>query len=159
MFLQWEIHTVCLTLAFEDDPLTLIQMHPILLWFSAGVELSVKIRRRMDPRVWMKYPFNKADYPRHSRGKRRSLKDSCSCFCHCAKVTVQLSEIWRCCSVGLVICEHIILLCIRFRSSGFTNLDPLCYVFLRWHCCIWQKDCGSVKKTILGHSVDYCTYV
>lgn len=63
--------TVSLTLAFEDDPLTLIQMHPRLLWFSAGVELSIKIRRRKGPGVWLKHPFNKADCPRHSKGKRR----------------------------------------------------------------------------------------
>lgn len=52
-------------------PLTLIQMHPRLLWFSAGVELSVKIVGGADPRVWMKYTFNKADCPRHSKGKER----------------------------------------------------------------------------------------
>lgn len=43
------IRAVCLTLAFDGDPFALIQMHPTLLWFSAGAKLSIKIRRRLDP--------------------------------------------------------------------------------------------------------------
>lgn len=30
---------------------------------------------------------------------------------------------------------------------GITNLDPLwCLFLLPWHCCMWQKVCGSVRK-------------
>lgn len=129
---------MCLTFAFEDDPLALIQMHHRLLWFSARVELSIKIRSRMDPHVWMIYPFNKAGCVLVTHGSREDPSKTCPLF-----LPLCQSEIWRCHSVRLIICEHG---CFAHPVQiRWLHIFRSCF-FLLWHGCVWQKVCGSVRK-------------
>lgn len=115
------IHTMCLTFAFEDDPLALIQTNRRLLWFSARVELSVKIRSRMDPRVRMKYPFNKAGRVLVTQGSRGDPSKTCPLFLPRCR-----SEMWRKYEGAIVLdlsFVNITFWRILFRSDGYTYLD------------------------------------
>lgn len=97
----------------------------------------------------MKYPFNKADCPRHSGGQERILRKQAPGFCRCAKATARLNEIRRCCSVRVIICEHVILVVHpvriqwlhKFRSSLVPRLPVTFFFFF-----IWQKVCGCARK-------------
>ena len=72
----------------------------------------------------------------HDGGEREETF-STPCSRLSANVTPQLSE------GAILICRTC-----DFRSGpvAFTNLAPLWCFLPRWHCCVWQKACGSVRK-------------
>lgn len=79
----------------------------------------------------------------------------CSCFCCCAKMTVQLNEIWRFCSVRHHLwtyhfVAHPVQIQYLPRFSSFLVLCPLMTLLQL------TEGLEECEKTILGHRTDFC---